>query len=470
MDTLWIVLGLLAAWVVVLFLLATTGRLAKWNLSLMLGIVLMVRTQKGKGIIEWVSKPRRFWNLVADAGLVVTLLGMVGMTALFLWSATLALRPDSGLQPLGVSEILVIPGVNPFVPLWYGLVALIVTLVVHEGGHGVLARANDMRLKSLGLLVAVVPVGAFVEPDEDDLKAASRRKRLRVFAAGPAVNLGVAALCLLAFSGLVGAASFTPGVPLAGVVAGAPAAKAGLVGGDLLVGVDNRTLDDWGQFRAYLNTTHPGQLVLLSTSKGAMVHVALESRWDSFSPAEQQAIFAYNKTAQRYCSASVPAAAASGGACAEALQALPFLGVRPLLPSDVSFLSHPFEQGGVGFLRLISLPIGEVRGSPILSTYLPAFHTAPGAPTAYWIATTMAFWLFWINLMVGLTNILPMLPLDGGHIFRDVAGGVVQRLRPGLPEARREQVVKRTATGVSLFILGAFLLQVAGPYLVRAFA
>src|SRR5207247_2393236 len=125
MDAAWIVLGLLAAYVAFVVWLVSSGRLAKWNLGLLLGIVLMVRTQRGKRLIDRIAKPHRLWNLVGDLGIVLTLAGMVGMTALFLWSVAFALRPDSGVQPLGVSEILVIPGFNPFVPLWYGLAALV---------------------------------------------------------------------------------------------------------------------------------------------------------------------------------------------------------------------------------------------------------------------------------------------------------------------------------------------------------
>ncbi|HEX2066541.1 MAG TPA: site-2 protease family protein, partial [Candidatus Thermoplasmatota archaeon] len=207
MEGVYVALGLLAAYLALVVWLVQTGRLQRWNLSLMLGVILMVRTQRGKGLLDVLARPRRLWNAFADAGTVVTLAGMALMTLVFAWSVWFSLQPGSGLQPLGASEILVIPGVNPFVPLWYGLVALIFTLVVHEGGHGILARANQMRVKSMGLLVAVVPIGAFVEPDDEDLRLASRRRRLRVFAAGPTVNLTFAVLALVGFSAMVGAAT-----------------------------------------------------------------------------------------------------------------------------------------------------------------------------------------------------------------------------------------------------------------------
>jgi len=94
--------------------------------------------------------------------------------------------PSAGVQ-------LVIPGVT--IPLWYGLIGLIVVMVVHELSHGVVARAEKLRLKSVGLVLFAVIPGAFVEPDEDELKKAPLLSRLRVYAAGSMANIVVALPC-----------------------------------------------------------------------------------------------------------------------------------------------------------------------------------------------------------------------------------------------------------------------------------
>ena len=468
LSTGWLIaLGLVVLYVVFVFWLVQTQRLQKWNLSLMLGFALMVRTQRGKGVIEAIARPKRFWNLVGDVGTVLSLVGMVLMTAVFLLTMVISLNPDNGIQPLAAKEILVIPGVNPFVPLWYGLVALIVTLVVHEGGHGVLARANGMRLKSLGLLVAVLPIGAFVEPDEDDLKAAPRRRRLRVFAAGPAVNLGTAALCLAAFALLMGSTAPAPGVHVALTVKDAPADLAGISPGDSLVRVDGQDIPDWSAFTTIMEGRHPGDRLAVQLADGQSLDVVLASYWSSLDDKTKEAILADDHDAvAANCNPRLDPDPSSGAECAERLDQQAFLGVRPLLPSDTRFATHPFTGPGAGLLTLISLPVGEVRGQPFLSLYLPAFYEAPFAPAVFWPIVTLAFWVFWINLMVGLTNILPMLPLDGGHIFRDAAGGVLQRLRPAMDSDRRDKIIARTAGGMSLLILTAFILQIVGPRLV----
>jgi membrane-associated protease RseP (regulator of RpoE activity) len=461
-----IALGLVVLYVVFLVWLVQTDRMKKWNLSLMLGFALMVRTQRGKATIEAIARPKRFWNAFGDVGTVLTLLGMVAMVLLFGLTLWISLTPDSGVQPLGANEILVIPGVNPFEPLWYGLIALIITLVVHEGGHGILARANGMRVKSLGLLVAVVPIGAFVEPDDEDLKAAPRRRRLRVFAAGPAVNLAVAALFLVGFVACVGAAEPVEGVPLTYVSRDSPAHRAGLEPGDVIVSIDGVAMRDAATFQAFMEDRRPGERVVVVDQDGESHAVDLASRWDSFSDAEREAVLSEDEQAMAACDATLEPDPATGAECAERYQQQAILGIsvfRVTLIQDA--LTHPVSSLQ-NFGLVVSLPIGEVRDLPYLSVYLPSFYEEPFGGELFWPLATLLFWVFWINLMVGLTNILPMLPLDGGHVFRDVVGGALERMRPAMDPAKRDKVVGRTAGIVSLVILAAFILQIIGPRLV----
>ena len=105
-------------------------------------------------------------------------------------------------QVLPATDILFIPGVTSFVPIFWPILALIVAVVVHEYGHGLMARAHGMRIRSFGVLVAgIIPVGAFYEPDQEEMRIAPQRDRLRMFAAGPSVNIVMTYLVviLLAF-------------------------------------------------------------------------------------------------------------------------------------------------------------------------------------------------------------------------------------------------------------------------------
>lgn len=117
-------------------------------------------------------------------------------------------KPVPGVVPIipGVE----IPGVQFFLPI-HAIVSLIILVVVHELAHGILARAEGFRVKSLGVLTAgLLPIGAFTEPDEKQMKAGSALKRLRVFTAGSMANFAAAVFFAFLF---VGAYSvLTPGM------------------------------------------------------------------------------------------------------------------------------------------------------------------------------------------------------------------------------------------------------------------
>ncbi|MFH1663661.1 MAG: M50 family metallopeptidase [archaeon] len=103
----------------------------------------------------------------------------------------------------------VIPGVEvPNVPLVIPLhawISLIIILIIHEGFHGITARKEKLKVKSSGLLLlGFLPIGAFVEPDEKQVKKASPIKQLKVYAAGPAANLASIIVFILIYNLLLG--------------------------------------------------------------------------------------------------------------------------------------------------------------------------------------------------------------------------------------------------------------------------
>ena len=94
-----------------------------------------------------------------------------------------------------------IPGVNEFMPLAAApaiVFALVAATVVHEAGHAIACRRADVPVTEWGvaLLFGFLPLAAYVLPG-DELDAASRRTKLRVYAAGVANNLVLALLAFL---------------------------------------------------------------------------------------------------------------------------------------------------------------------------------------------------------------------------------------------------------------------------------
>ncbi len=83
---------------------------------------------------------------------------------------------------------LILPGIN--IPFVEGILALILILVVHEGAHATLSVLGRVPLLSSGLaFFGIIPVGAFVEPDEKRLVTKSKEIQTRVVVAGSTSNL-----------------------------------------------------------------------------------------------------------------------------------------------------------------------------------------------------------------------------------------------------------------------------------------
>jgi membrane-associated protease RseP (regulator of RpoE activity) len=134
---------------------------------------------------------------------------LIGM---FLQSASQILFAGSNMP--GVSPIIptvrdgqwgvTTPGYEAiFVPIAYAVIAFAVLLVSHEFAHGVLARVHGIKLKSTGLLtLGIIPIGAFVEPDEKDLEKRPSIEKMRVFSAGSFANLIVCAVAAFAMISL----------------------------------------------------------------------------------------------------------------------------------------------------------------------------------------------------------------------------------------------------------------------------
>lgn len=97
---------------------------------------------------------------------------------------------------------LLLPGVN--LPLFEGIIALTIVMIMHEGAHAVLARIAKIPIQSSGIvLFGIIPVGAFVEPDEEKLAKTDDRRQTRVLVAGCTSNLITSAVTFLLFAALV---------------------------------------------------------------------------------------------------------------------------------------------------------------------------------------------------------------------------------------------------------------------------
>jgi membrane-associated protease RseP (regulator of RpoE activity) len=264
---LWVLAGVLL-YSVVAVSLQSRGLLP--NSVRLQGPLTTIHTKRGRAFLNWLAGPKRFWRAWSNVGVGVALVVMVGSFFLFLQAA---IRTVQSPEPTAINQprnFLVIPGVNDFLPLSMApeiVFGLLVGLVVHEGGHGLLCRVEDIDIESMGVvLLTVLPIGAFVEPDEESQRKANRGARTRMFAAGVTNNFVVTILAfVLLFGPVVGAIGVAPGVAVAGSYDGSPAGEAGLSGGDRIVGVAGQPVENESQFdEAWAQTE--GESVTLSVA------------------------------------------------------------------------------------------------------------------------------------------------------------------------------------------------------------
>jgi membrane-associated protease RseP (regulator of RpoE activity) len=482
----WLVFGILvAAYLGLVFALRGRSKPLPGNLQFH-GPLLFWRTQWGKKAIEKVARPKRFWNAVADAGVVLTwIVGVLVLVLLVFSVVPYFTAPDVVAENSPPPEFLIgIPGVNPLIPVGYGILALILALVIHEGSHGVMAYVAKMRVKSLGLVAFIIPIGAFVEPDEEDLAKATTREKNRLFAAGPTSNviLALVAGLLLSFVFLanVTLANDGEGVVLATVEPDSAASRAGLLPGDVLTAIDGQPIPDRAAYTAAMNATTAGQEITLNVLRGDQPLVMRATLTD-------KSAYVAKLTQDQ---AQIDAAAGKGFLGVSGIGLDGIAAVQDSLHRPLGSFSNFFFYLGYPFFIFANGV--DVMADPY-SDLFTVHGTMASLPTpVFWGLATLLYWIVWINLMLGTFNALPAGPLDGGQMFRATLSDrlmkrfrvrqdqlVVERAEMGNLQVRGRDpetqgkldrihgLVSRTTMTLGLFILGLILLPLFGPPLLK---
>lgn len=357
------------------------------------GPLLMRRTKKMRGWIDYIANlSPKFWRWSMNIGIPIAVFGMAFMVYTIIISLEVMFqKPTTALLLPGVD----IPGSPIFVPIFAGIIALILLMVVHEFGHGILARAQGVGIKSIGVILLAILPGAFVELEEEDVEKAKRAVKLRIYAAGSMFNLGLAAIAWVVV--IVLTSSFIPyafqsdGLKIISVTPNGP--SEGILQEGMVVSsingypVNNRT----SYTELIVNKTKPGDQMTYVTDKGTYTITATGQ------PSNQSIAYPGTRSETH-------------------------LVVKP----DVAQKTY-----------------GEI------------------IPWFLYNLADVCYWIYALNLMVGLFNLLPMKPLDGGYIFEEL-------LRYKVPENITGRIVS-SVSWVMIAIVALLIIYGTVPGILQMF-
>jgi membrane-associated protease RseP (regulator of RpoE activity) len=382
---------------------------------------------------------------------------MVLMTALMVWTAWIVFgfTPAQRSALPGPEVALVLPGINPILPLeylGYILLGLIIAIVVHEFSHGILTLVDKLKVKSLGILYLIVPIGAFCEPDDEEMKKAKILPRARIYAAGPTANFAIVLISILFLSFV-----FMPAVQPAatgGIVFGvendSPAEHIGLQNGIIITNVNGTVLYNASDYIIAINQTRANQSINITYIKSNSYYTKQVTLADK-----------YNEYTKRGYTINI------------SYKGKGYLGIGLLkdsvLKEYLGILKNPFAGFPQSFLSFYSIPIlGYFAGyNPIAAPFTDSYTiTGPLSvlpPSVFWMFVNALYWVFWLNFAVSLFNVLPMVPLDGGFLFNDGIRALINKVKKEVNDEFKEKIVKNVSLVVSLLILGLILL----PFIIK---
>lgn len=347
--------------------------------------LLMWKTQRLRGFIDRLAnRAPRFWKAYMNLGIVISTVFMILMAVALVYSLKMVMdTPTVSLIVPGVE----VPGSPIFIPLLSGLIGLATVLIVHEFSHGVLSRVEKIKVNSIGLLLFAILPGAFVEPNEEELKALERPSRMRIYVAGSMANLTLAAIALIIMmvisSFVIPAVFDEEGMEISRLTEDGNAINY-LSEGMILKSINNVTVNDSASYQEAVNTLRPNETVEIKTDQGEYSFQLKTNPMNT---------------------------------------SLGFMGIQV---KSHNVIAEPFDNQIYTPLLWILMPLNE-----------------------------LLFWIYFLNFAIGTFNLLPMKPLDGGHLFEDLLSYV-------LPEMAYRPIVTFMSFFMGIIIVVSLVVGLVG--------
>jgi membrane-associated protease RseP (regulator of RpoE activity) len=337
------------------------------------------------------------------------------------------------IRNVGPRANFLIPILNPFFPVTYGLIALIITLVIHEAGHGIVARVYNIKVESTGILLFIgIPIGAFVNIEQEELAKASIKQKSAILTAGALNNMILAFISLIALYFIVSTLTPIPtssepqfGVMVAGVNNGSLADKLGLSKGSIIQTISGQKVHTVEDLSSILRS-NLGHNIQVTWQDKTGAKITRFIGLPSFAEANKGILGIYitdvapnpSLVLQRYRSA--------------------------FTSNPIALLTPPTLGQG-----MYVVPYSDLMASKYESNALGS---------SYPVIANMLFWIWFINFNVGIFNALPITFLDGGSWYSSLIESKTQS---------RTKVVKNAALLLSLVMIVIVIMSITLPYFIR---
>ena len=372
---------------------------------------------------------------------------------------------------LGLAAVLVLvivavalrPSIRMTALIAFGLV---VTIMLHEAGHLIGAKRGGMKATEYFLGfgprlwsvrrgeteygIKAIPAGGYVrvigmnnledvDPADEPrtYRAASYGRRMVMILAGVTINLILAFLLTFAF--LVGHGPQRITTDVGSVLAGSPAAEAGIRVDDRIVAIDGRRIGDWEQVAPAVR------------SGSGAIEVTLErdgaTRTVTLTPTVVDGVRRMGVTAG-LASDPVPP-----------FRAVPrtFSVLWTGTQQTVSGIGHLFTPNGVTqYSRTVANPDANGTGGTYSEDTRP--RSVIGIVADGGDIVGNSFWgllalLGAINLFLALFNLIPLLPFDGGHAVVATYEAIASKV-----SGRAVRVDHRRLMPITAAVVGVLLL------------
>jgi membrane-associated protease RseP (regulator of RpoE activity) len=361
--------------------------------------------------------------------------------------------------------------------------AIILMIMLHELGHFVMAKRAGMKVTEFFLGfgprlwsirrgeteygVKAIPAGGYVriigmssaeEVDPADeartYRAKEYRHRLGVAVAGSTMHFIIASVLLFIILAVVG----TPSRPavIAQIVADSPAQNSDFRVGDRIVAVNGVPVEDWDEIPKYVETHGESDLVFTVVRKdtGERLNVNLRPkkvRAEDGREVPRVGIGASTKLDYN----TVPVPTAIGRTVTD---------MPKFMWQTVKALGGIFSPNGLENYSELLQGKKDANQNNRLMSPVGVAKVAGDAVESGWFFVLML--LFSINVFVGIFNMVPLLPLDGGHVAIATYEKIASKVKGRRVQVDVQKLMPITAAVLAVLVimgLTALYLDIVRP-------